>query len=120
MAKLKEAGQSEASNYVDLILAIIAGNLAGSLAVNGVMAGAHDNLIGLQSHRIKAALVRTGVWAEVNPELIDEPITEKAFGLMFEIEKKIREADLVELQRAAGFAAAEAAKPKPQAAPPAG
>ena len=84
MAKTKgessELGSSDRG--VDPSLAIIAGAIAATVSRDGVMAGAHDDMVALQAIRVYSAIQRVQTMVEDDPELVFEPITEVALGRM--------------------------------------
>ena len=116
----KDAGQLERGHNVDPVLAILAGPLAASVTVNGVMAGAHGKMIAAQAYRLRYELQQVGALIETCPEIETEPINEKAMAMLNDLVKKNCELDLAEMRRAEKFAAAEAAKLKDPTVPPAG
>lgn len=88
MAKAKEeptvSAEPTTATEVPMSVAVIAGSIAATISVNGVMKGAHDNMIALQAIRIHEALKRIGALCQQDPEMVLEPVTDVAIGRMYD------------------------------------
>lgn len=94
---------------VPATVALIAGALAATVSRDGVMAGAHDEMIALQAYRVHNALERMQEFLEEDPELLHEPITDKAIHRFFELKKEKAKQVREHAEREAAEAAAKAA-----------